>query len=355
MSNDVSLSCQPDGKSVKCDPHSGPLACKEPKTKGCNTSGGGRPELVCPGTGTTEGCNQVAQPRVPDPGAAQHGIPAISPPHDGIHKDSEKVRTSGEDGQDGQNGDKGLKGDAGGNGDLTGTEQGTDLPCVSGGENTAKCPSTNPSSRLPQQQVNGDAEGQRGRTESLLGKEEQGKAPPTDNRGASGSGIRDGDMNDACTNQAGKEVPTYCTRSTADKGVQTNQSNDSERKADDITTTNAKGRAPITDGGLSGGADSDVVPSSDRVVDGEESADDHPNKEQSARPPEDTDKKNDSDEPHALPVAAVLSAPEVTSNQPSDTPVANTAKDTKNTDSSVSPVWVHAPLLLLTLFAVTAV
>ncbi|KEG05646.1 hypothetical protein DQ04_19701000 [Trypanosoma grayi] len=47
---------------------------------------------------------------------------------------------------------------------------------------------------------------------------------------------------------------------------------------------------------------------------------------------------------------------ETTSTKPRDSPVPKNAdKDTKNEDSSVSPVWVHAPLLLLTLFAVMAV
>ncbi|KEG09860.1 hypothetical protein DQ04_04521010 [Trypanosoma grayi] len=49
---------------------------------------------------------------------------------------------------------------------------------------------------------------------------------------------------------------------------------------------------------------------------------------------------------------------EATNSNPATTaaaPEVENVKDTKNADSSVSPVWVHAPLLLLTLFAVTAV
>ncbi|KEG06441.1 hypothetical protein DQ04_13921010 [Trypanosoma grayi] len=49
-------------------------------------------------------------------------------------------------------------------------------------------------------------------------------------------------------------------------------------------------------------------------------------------------------------------ASEATGSKPTpNAPADENVKDTKNADSSVSPVWVHAPLLLLTLCAVTAV
>ncbi|KEG06834.1 hypothetical protein DQ04_12011010 [Trypanosoma grayi] len=40
--------------------------------------------------------------------------------------------------------------------------------------------------------------------------------------------------------------------------------------------------------------------------------------------------------------------------KPSDTSLTETAKDTQNADNSFSPVWLHAPLLLLALFGVAA-
>ncbi|KEG06440.1 hypothetical protein DQ04_13921000 [Trypanosoma grayi] len=43
------------------------------------------------------------------------------------------------------------------------------------------------------------------------------------------------------------------------------------------------------------------------------------------------------------------------SNTAATAPAVENVKDTKNVDSSVSPVWVHPPLLLVALFAVTAV
>ncbi|KEG06399.1 hypothetical protein DQ04_14111020 [Trypanosoma grayi] len=71
--------------------------------------------------------------------------------------------------------------------------------------------------------------------------------------------------------------------------------------------------------------------------------------------PQVADVQNDSMNTHESPAIASTSVPEATNNNPSDTPGAQTARETKNADSSVSPVWVHAPLLLLTFLAVAAV
>ncbi|KEG06534.1 hypothetical protein DQ04_13451000 [Trypanosoma grayi] len=46
---------------------------------------------------------------------------------------------------------------------------------------------------------------------------------------------------------------------------------------------------------------------------------------------------------------------DATDSNPATTAAVEKVNDTKNADSSVSPVWVHAPLLLVALFAVTAV
>ncbi|KEG05609.1 hypothetical protein DQ04_20051000 [Trypanosoma grayi] len=54
--------------------------------------------------------------------------------------------------------------------------------------------------------------------------------------------------------------------------------------------------------------------------------------------------------------SAASGVSDASDTKPSTTTAAvETINNTKNADSSVSPVWVHAPLLLLTLFAVTAV
>ncbi|KEG05640.1 hypothetical protein DQ04_19771000 [Trypanosoma grayi] len=56
------------------------------------------------------------------------------------------------------------------------------------------------------------------------------------------------------------------------------------------------------------------------------------------------------------PASTSTGASEATDSNPSTTVTeTENVKDTKNTDSSVSPVWVHAPLLLVALFAVAAV
>ncbi|KEG07131.1 hypothetical protein DQ04_10791010 [Trypanosoma grayi] len=73
------------------------------------------------------------------------------------------------------------------------------------------------------------------------------------------------------------------------------------------------------------------------------------------RPSQDAGEQDHSKQSRTPSPTASSSTPEATNDKTSSNPVAENIKTTNNADSSVSPVWVHAPLLLLALFAVTAV
>ncbi|KEG06397.1 hypothetical protein DQ04_14111000 [Trypanosoma grayi] len=88
----------------------------------------------------------------------------------------------------------------------------------------------------------------------------------------------------------------------------------------------------------------------------ESAADDHRNGEPSESTPQAAVEQSGAVQSQASPTSTSRSATEATgSSQPSSSPSTDKGQDTKTADSSVSPVWVHAPLLLLALFAVAAV
>ncbi|KEG08368.1 hypothetical protein DQ04_07351010 [Trypanosoma grayi] len=105
-----------------------------------------------------------------------------------------------------------------------------------------------------------------------------------------------------------------------------------------------------------GGPGSDASPPSEHNTEAASAAEDHSNSDLiQASNIHSAGKENDSVQSSATSMPSSSSAPADTISTTSSSPVPEEAKDTKNADSSVSPVWVHAPLLLLTLFAVTAV
>ncbi|KEG05707.1 hypothetical protein DQ04_19151000 [Trypanosoma grayi] len=99
---------------------------------------------------------------------------------------------------------------------------------------------------------------------------------------------------------------------------------------------------------------SGVLPPAGHATDNDSSTDDHRDASET-RNPRNEDNQNGAVQSQKPSAPTSPSSLQSASDKQENNPVAEKDKDTKNADSSVSSVWVHAPLLLLTLFAVAAV
>ncbi|KEG05625.1 hypothetical protein DQ04_19891000 [Trypanosoma grayi] len=113
--------------------------------------------------------------------------------------------------------------------------------------------------------------------------------------------------------------------------------------------------APRIDSAKKSARDSDTSPPATDLAEDDSSSVNHTNGNPVESPARTADTQGDVVQSQSPSASTSTGSTEPTDNKVSNSPSTDKDQDTKNTDSSVSPVWVHAPLLLLALLAVTAV
>ncbi|KEG07132.1 hypothetical protein DQ04_10791020 [Trypanosoma grayi] len=354
------VGCKEQGISEECEGPGAPESCKGNVQQPCGDQGKSVTGGSCPDgkkepcTGSTEA---LSGSNVDDAADGGHGIHKLTDENDSCPQDkreangscasspaASKALVKGEDGKvrdltasgEGERGDR-----SGGNGDCgkgKGVDRSADSSAAGSCPNLPVSPPDN-NSQLPAQPQPQQQTGQVERDGGKMIPEEANERTNDERlelqkRGhvSSGGGAKHDNFK-----EEKKEKTTFQTDAK-------NSGDNSEREIIGGSTNNSK-----------------EEPSSDASHSAEDnhkagsSAEDNPAEETTKKPNSQVSgESNDSMQPQSSHAPASLSAPEAT-NKPRNNPVVQNLKDTKNADSSVSLVWLHAPLLLLTLFAVTAV